>query len=1311
MATNNFTEEPDINRLSVTNIDFLGEVSFETGLTFADTEVGGISGLTYDSSNNIYYALSDDRSTVNDPRYYDVEIALSDGSLDDGDIEFTEVTTLLNAGGNLFSASSLDPEGIALTERGTLFISSEGDTNNLVDPFISEFSLDGQIFNELPIPEKFLPTVDQSSGIRNNQGFESLTITPDGKYLFTATENALFQDGEVSSTEAGSPSRILQYDLETEEAVGEFLYETDAIPVPPDPEDGFADNGLVELLAIDNTGSFLALERSFASGVGYNIRLYEVNIQGATDISGVDSLLNEDGEQIDVDETVSKKLLLDFSDLGITLDNSEAIAFGSTLPDGRQSLIVTSDNNFNEAQKTQFLALAIDTQTIPTVSPVTETPAEIRFGDPDNPDPNKAPDADDPAIYLHPEDPDQSFVITTFKNDGLRVYDLAGEEIQSITPENIRYNNVDIAYNVPFTGFVSPGTTVDLAIASDRANDTLAVFTINSETKELTKLDEGFEFPESIFGIDDGEATAYGLATYNSLVDGKTYVFVSQADGNKIAQLQITPTTGAVDEPIVNAEVLRIIETPVPEGEDPQDFQVEGMVVDHETGYLYVGQEEFGIWKYAAEPNSNDEPILVDTVEAKNVEADIEGLTIYYGEDGNGYLLASSQGDNTFAIYDRAGSNSFLGSFAIEGVEESDGADIINVPLGEAYPSGLLVVQDGSNTPQIVFPDPEDGEIQNFNTNFKYVSWADVADIFPNLPQYDPNAYDPCNPEARTLINGVASGDTTQDSTVLWTRSNVLGDVTFEYATDAEFNNIVGTVIKEVTDPNLPVKVEVTDLQPGTDYYYRVTDAAGDTEIGEFTTSTEIGTYAGFRFGATGDWQQAPPYPSLANGAQRDLELFIKLGDNIYADLETPALPGVSQGRELSDFRTKHGEILTSRVGLNTVPELYASTSILATTDDHEIVDNFAGGATPGDSPDAPDTGSSDEPLFTDNVEFVNDTEVYERALQAYQEYHPLQDRFYGETGDPRTAKERQLYRYNTYGSDATVIMLDSRSFRDAQIEPVNLGDPSDASRFLREAFDPSRTLLGREQVEDLKADLLDAEANGISWKFITIPEPIQNFGLLNAEDRFEGYAAERNEILQFIDENDIDNVVFIAGDFHGTIVNNLTYQTTAGGEQIASNAFEVVTGPAAFNDGLFGPTVINLGVAGGLITEEQKALYDSLPVANDPDSEINDRDDFIKNLLQEQALSLGYDPVGLNDNLDIAEGAIDAELLQGDYVATHTFGWTEFDIDAETQQLRVTTYGVEPYSEEELLANPEAIINLSPTIVSEFVVNPVLDI
>jgi 5'/3'-nucleotidase SurE len=715
----------------VTNLDFLGEVMFPTGFTFAETEVGGISGLTYDAANEVYYALSDDRSTINDARFYSVGIDLNDGSLDDGDVEFQDVTTLLNVSSEAFTSSSLDPEGIALTNEGTVYISSEGEADNLVDPFIAEFSLDGQILNELTIPDKFLPTANQSRGIRNNQAFESLTITPNQRYLFTATENALFQDGEVSSVDTGSLVRISQYDLETREVIGEFLYETDAIPVTPDPADGFADNGLVELLAIDNTGTLLALERSFAEGVGNNIRLYQVSLQGATNVSNAESLLNEAGEITEVDAIARKELLLDFNDLGITLDNSESLSFGETLPDGRQTLIVTSDNNFNEEQSTQFLAFALDTETIPTVTPVTQTPSEIRFGDPNNPDLTQEPDADDPAIYVNSDNPEASFVIATFKNDGLRVYDLAGNELQSITPENIRYNNVDLAYDVSYTNMLGEESQVDLAIASDRANDTLAIYAINPDTRQLTDV-TAFNIPESIFGVDDGEATAYGLTTYTSVIDGKNYVFVSQADGNKVAQLEITAQLGAADALEVNAEVIEIIDVPVPEAEDAEEYQVEGMVVDREQGYLYVGQEGYGIWKYDAEPNNDNAPILVDKVENGNLAADVEGLTMYYGEEGDGYLLASSQGDNTFAIYDRTENNSYLDSFAVEGVEGSDGADIVSVPLGDDYPAGLLVVHDGSNTPEAVFPDPEDGELQNFNTNFKYVSVADLFETLPN---------------------------------------------------------------------------------------------------------------------------------------------------------------------------------------------------------------------------------------------------------------------------------------------------------------------------------------------------------------------------------------------------------------------------------------------------------------------------------------------------------------------------------------------------------------------------------------------------
>ncbi|MEL6164697.1 MAG: esterase-like activity of phytase family protein, partial [Cyanobacteria bacterium J06628_3] len=336
----------------------------------------------------IYYGLSDDRSQINPARFYDISIDLSDGSLDEGDITFDKVTTLLDDDGNAFGESSLDPEGIALTKNNTLFISSEGDGNQLINPFVNEFSINGQEISELPVPDKFNPTANQSSGIRNNLAFESLTITPDQRFLYTATENALFQDGSFSNVDQESLSRIIKYDLQTGQPVGEFVYEVDEVAEAPDSEDAFRTNGLVELLATDNNGTLLALERSFTAGKGNTVKLYEVQTQGALDVSGVNDLfredaLEDDGEILEpgvfeIDPAVNKRLLVDFEeDLGIAPDNLEALAFGPTLPDGNQSLIVASDNNFNPTQTTQFLALGLDFDTTPAVIPTVETPYTI----------------------------------------------------------------------------------------------------------------------------------------------------------------------------------------------------------------------------------------------------------------------------------------------------------------------------------------------------------------------------------------------------------------------------------------------------------------------------------------------------------------------------------------------------------------------------------------------------------------------------------------------------------------------------------------------------------------------------------------------------------------------------------------------------------------------------------------------------------------------------------------------------------------------------------------------------------------------
>ncbi len=207
------------------------------------TPVGGLSGVTYDAVNNVYYAISDARSDSNGlARFYTFTT--------DNGVTFTNVTPLKDSNGNFFATNSLDPEGIALTNNGNVFISSEGEVrpdlgaSRVTNPFIKEFSLaTGQELRSLPVPTKFLPVVadtnnngvvdagdTQTSGVYNNLAFESLTITPDQKTLFTATENALSQDGLRASLTSGSRSRIVQYNLVTGQPEKEYLYITEAIP-------------------------------------------------------------------------------------------------------------------------------------------------------------------------------------------------------------------------------------------------------------------------------------------------------------------------------------------------------------------------------------------------------------------------------------------------------------------------------------------------------------------------------------------------------------------------------------------------------------------------------------------------------------------------------------------------------------------------------------------------------------------------------------------------------------------------------------------------------------------------------------------------------------------------------------------------------------------------------------------------------------------------------------------------------------------------------------------------------------------------
>ena len=179
--------------------------------------------------------------------------------------------------------------------------------------------------------------------MRQNLGFESAGVAPNGRFLYTATENALVQDGPAATVASGSPARILRYQLKSGRLDRQWVYLTDPVAEPPNPATAFSVNGLVELLPLNNR-FLLAMERSFSVGApdtGNTIRIYRVSLPGRGG-------------------TATKELVLDLDDLGIPLDNVEGMTFGPRLPDGRRSIVLVSDDNFAASQFTQFLVFALD---------------------------------------------------------------------------------------------------------------------------------------------------------------------------------------------------------------------------------------------------------------------------------------------------------------------------------------------------------------------------------------------------------------------------------------------------------------------------------------------------------------------------------------------------------------------------------------------------------------------------------------------------------------------------------------------------------------------------------------------------------------------------------------------------------------------------------------------------------------------------------------------------------------------------------------------------------------------------------------
>lgn len=335
------------------SIPALGRFPPVMGLPF-----GGISGLTTRDAGREIYGISD---AERGGRIYRFALEAPGVAL-----RTLSVVSLDMAPGD----DSPDHEGIVLLPDATFAVSAEGTGREpRMPPSINIYGRHGDFVRRLPIPEKFVPEPigAATKGARGNEGFESLTLSPDGARLFTAAETALIQDGDAATFEAGARTRILEFVARRDsfEPGREFAYDLEPVQKPPFTPNFFI-NGLAELLALDRT-TLLALERGYVEnketpGQGRNsIRLYRITLTGATDVSTLESLKGH-AEVV----PVTKTLLMDLADvpglsreLAPSLDNFEGMAFGPRLQDGRATLLLVSDDNFSQPQRTWFLLFAI----------------------------------------------------------------------------------------------------------------------------------------------------------------------------------------------------------------------------------------------------------------------------------------------------------------------------------------------------------------------------------------------------------------------------------------------------------------------------------------------------------------------------------------------------------------------------------------------------------------------------------------------------------------------------------------------------------------------------------------------------------------------------------------------------------------------------------------------------------------------------------------------------------------------------------------------------------------------------------------
>jgi 3-phytase len=299
-------------------------------------------------------------------------------------------------------------------------------------------------------------------------------------------------------------------------------------------------------------------------------------------------------------------------------------------------------------------------------------------------------DQDDMCIWVHPDNPALSTIIASDKDKStLFVYSLDGETLYSY-PLQLKPGNIDIIYNFPLNGEL-----IDMVGFNERAtvDARFVFFKVNKQTGELTGLGAPFTTV-------NWSNELYGFCLYKSPNNNEYYAFGSD-ESSMIQQYRLfEDELGNLD-----MEHKRTMQ-------NGSYTNTEGMVADHEKGLLYAGNEEQGIYVYHADEDITTDHIRFLPVKTDTLAADVEGLAIYYAANGQGYLLASSQGQNYFSVFERDGDNAFVRKFNVTGVGDTDGIDVLNVSLNATFTLGIFACHNGNASPCPV----------------NLVRWEDIAD-------------------------------------------------------------------------------------------------------------------------------------------------------------------------------------------------------------------------------------------------------------------------------------------------------------------------------------------------------------------------------------------------------------------------------------------------------------------------------------------------------------------------------------------------------------------------------------------------------